>query len=132
MYLMVSVDTKKCMDRSGNIYNLYSLEQAKNEFSDGNANINERLSYNWKDLINKECSDEIEIQKEVKQQETWIFIDKFLQWKKHFSIDGKDVVDYIVSSSGGCDVLLKYSGGTTQKLELEHDWKNYIDHNILK
>ncbi len=128
MYLMVSVDTKKCMDRSGNIYNLYSLEQAKTEFSDGNANINERLSYNWKDLINKECSDEIEIQKEVKQQETWIFIDKFLQWKKHFSIDGKDVVDYIVSSSGGCDVLLKYSGGTTQKLELEHDWKNYIDH----
>ena len=128
MYLMVSVDTKKCIDRMGNIYNLYSLEQAKKEFSDGNANINERLTYKWKDLINKESSDEVEIQKEVKQQETWVFIDKFLKFKKTFSIDGKDVVEYSMSSSGGCDVLLKYSGGTTQKLELEHDWKNYLDH----
>lgn len=128
MYLMVSVDAKKCIDRSGNIYNLYTLEQAKTEFSDGNANINERLSYKWRDLINKECSDEVEIQKEVKQQETLVFIDKFLQWKKTFSIDGKDVIEYSMSSSGGCDVLLKYSGGTTQKLELEHDWKNYILH----
>ena len=128
LYLMVSVDTKKCIDRLGNIYNLYSLEQAKMGFSDGNANINERLTYKWRDLINKECSDEVEIQKEVKQQETWVFIDKFLKFKKTFSIDGKDVVEYSMSSSGGCDVLLKYSGGTTQKLELEHDWKNYLDH----
>lgn len=128
MYLIVSVDAKKCIDRSGNIYNLYSLERAKTEFSDGNANINERLNYKWKDLINKECSDEVEIQKDVKQQETLVFIDKFLQWKKTFSVDGKDVVEYSMSSSGGCDVLLKYSGGTTQKLELEHDWKNYILH----
>ena len=128
MYLMVSVDAKKCIDRSGNIYNLHTLEQAKTEFSDGNANINERLSYKWRDLINKECSDEVEIQKEVKQQETLVFIDKFLQWKKTFSIDGKDVIEYSMSSSGGCDVLLKYSGGTTQKLELEHNWKNYILH----
>lgn len=112
----------------GNVYNLYSLEQAKAEFSDGNANINERLTYKWRDLINKESSDEVEIQKEVKQQETWVFIDKFLKFKKTFSIDGKDVVEYSISSSGGCDVLLKYSGGTTQKLELEHDWKNYILH----
>lgn len=128
MYLMVSVDTKKCVDRLGNIYNLHSLEQAKIEFSDGNANINERLAYKWKDLVNKECSDEVEIQKEVKQQETWVFIDKFLKFKKTFSIDDKDVVEYSMSSSGGCDVLLKYSGGTTQKLELEHDWKNYLEH----
>ena len=128
MYLMVSVDTKKCIDRLGNIYNLYNLEQAKKEFSDGNANINERLTYKWRDLINKESSDEVEIQKEVKQQETWVFIDKFLKFKKTFSIDNKDVVEYSMSSSGGCDVLLKYSGGTTQKLELEHDWKNYLDH----
>jgi len=128
MYLMVSVDTKKCIDRLGNIYNLYSLEQAKKEFSNGNANINERLTYKWRDLVAKESSDEVEIQKEVKQQETWVFIDKFLKFKKAFSVDGKDVVEYSMSSSGGCDVLLKYSGGTTQKLELEHDWKNYLDH----
>ncbi|OHA47517.1 MAG: hypothetical protein A2541_01940 [Candidatus Taylorbacteria bacterium RIFOXYD2_FULL_36_9] len=128
MYLMVSMDTKNCIDRLGNIYTLYSLEQAKNEFSDGNANINERLIYKWKDLISKESSDEVEIQKEVKQQETWVFVDKFLKFKKTFSIDSKDVIEYSMSSSGGCDVILKYSGGTTQKLELEHDWKNYIDH----
>ena len=128
MYLIVSVDAKKCIDRSGNIYNLYTLEQSKTDFSDGNANINERLNYKWRDLINKECSDEVEIQKEVKQQETLVFIDKFLRWKKTFSIDSKDVIGYSMSSSGGCDVLLKYSGGTTQKLELEHDWKNYILH----
>jgi len=128
MYLMVSVDTKKCIDRLGNIYNLYSLEQAKIGFSDGNANINERLTYKWRDLVNKERSDEVETQKEIKQQETWVFIDKFLKFKKTFSIDGKDVIEYSMSSSGGCDVLLKYSGGTTQKLELEHDWKNYLDH----
>lgn len=128
MYLMVSVDTKRCIDRLGNIYNLFSLEQAIKEFSDGNANISERLTYKWKDLIYKESSGEVEIQREVKQQETWVFIDKFLRFKKTFSVGGKDVVEYSMSSSGGCDVLLKYSGGTTQRLELEHDWKNYLDH----
>lgn len=128
MFLRVSLNLKVCTDRLGNMYNLYTLDQALREFSDGNANMENRLSYKWKELKERECSDEIEIKKEVQQQENWIFIDKFLKFKKTFSIDGKDVVDYSMSSSGGCDVLLKYSGGTTQKLELEHDWKNYILH----
>lgn len=128
MFLRISIDSKKCSDKYGNVYPLYSLEEAITDFSDGNANIDERLSYKWKDLINKECSDETEIQKDVKQQETWIFVNKYLKFQKNFSIDNKDVVDFSVSSSGGCDVLLKYSGGTTQKLELEHDWKNYLIH----
>jgi hypothetical protein len=128
MFLRVFLDSKICTDRVGNTYNLYRLDQALKEFSDGNGNINDRLLYKWKELQKKECTDETEIQKETKQQESWVFIDKFLKFKRTFSIDGMDVVDLSVSSSGGCDVLLKYSGGTTQKLELEHDWKNYLDH----
>ncbi len=128
MFLRISLDSKKCTDKYGNIYPLYPLEEAIKEFSDGNANIEKRLSYKWKELISKECSSEVEIQENVKQQETWIFVEKYLKFQKNFSIDNKDVVGFSVSSSGGCDVLLKYSGGTTQKLELEHDWKNYLNH----
>lgn len=128
MFLQISLNSKICIDKNGNTYNLFSLEQALKDFSDGNANIDKRLSYKWKELQKRECSNETEIQKDTKQQETWVFIDKFLKFKKTFSIDNKDVIDYSMSSSGGCDVLLKYSGGTTQKLELEHDWKNYLDH----
>lgn len=128
MFLRISLDSKICTDKFANTYNLHSLDGALKGFSDGNANIKTRLSYKWKDLQKKECTDETEIQKETKQQETWVFIDKYLKFKKGFSIDNKDVIDFSVSSSGGCDVLLKYSGGTTQKLELEHDWKNYLEH----
>jgi len=128
MFLVVSLENKKCFDRQGNNYEIYPLEEAISNFSDGDSNIEERFSYNWKNKSEQECSDEIEIQKDVKQQETWVFIDKFLKMQKTFSIAGKDVVDFSISSSGGCDVLLKYSGGTTQKLELEHEWKNYINH----
>jgi len=128
MFLQISLDSKICMDRSANTYTLYNLDEALNNFSDGNANIEARLSYKWKELQKKECTDETEIQKETKQQETWVFVDKYLKFKKGFSVDNKDVIDFSISSSGGCDVLLKYSGGTTQKLELEHEWKNYLDH----
>ena len=128
MFLQISLDLNICLDKKGNSYCLVSLEEALENFSDGNGNINNRLSYKWKELQKRECTNETDIQNDIKQQETWIFIDKFLQFKKDFSIDNKDVVSYSVSSSGGCDVLLKYSGGTTQKLELEHDWKNYLDH----
>ncbi len=132
MFLRVSLDSKICTDRIGNIYNLYSLDRALNDFSDGNANINSRLSYRWEELKKRECTNETEIQKDTKQQESWIFIDKFLKGKKNFSIEKKNVIDLSISSSGGCDVLLKYSGGTVQRLELEHDWKNYLDHKHHK
>lgn len=127
--MLICVDLKKnlCFDKYNNNYKLYTLKEALDTFSHGDANIEERLEHSWKDLKIKACNRESDFRRR-KQDEFNIFLDKFLEWKKNFYIDGKEVVDIKVSSSGGPDVILIYSGGTTQKLELEHGWKDYIDH----
>lgn len=127
--LLIRVDLKKniCFDKFGNNYKLYSLNEALDNFSNGDANIEKRLEHNWEELKLRECDKEVDFRK-TKVDEFNIFLNKFLDWKKSFYIEGKKVVDIKVSSSGGPDVILVYSGGTMQKLELEHDWKDYIDH----
>lgn len=127
--LLVYVDIKKetCCDRDKNEYKLYSLKEAADIFSDGDANIEKRLAHNWRDLKHRECDEEVDFHR-TKPDEFNIFLDNFLSWKESFSIDDKKVVKVKSSASGGPDVILTYSGGTTQKLELEHRWKDYIDH----
>ncbi|MDP3732345.1 MAG: hypothetical protein Q8R31_04895 [Candidatus Omnitrophota bacterium] len=127
--ILIYVDLRKniCFDKHDNGYKLYTLEEALNEFSNGEANIEKRLEHRWEDIKLRECDIEVDSHK-TKKDEFNIFLDKFLEWKKIFYIDGKKVVDIKVSSSGGPDVILIYSGGTTQKLELEHSWQDYIVH----
>jgi len=131
--LLLDVDLKKniCFDKRGNRYELYSLDEAIKEFSTGDENIKQRLSYKWEDLKKREAKTEVEL-KEIKEDEFSIFLDKFLNWRKEFYIDNKKVVNVKLSSSGGPDVMLLFSGGTMQKLELEHEWKNYLDHGHYK
>lgn len=127
--VLIYVDLKKniCFDKHNSEYKLYTIAEAIEKFSNGEANIEERLEHNWEEIKHRECTIEIDFQK-TKKDEFNIFLDKFLEWKKRFYIDDKEVVDMKVSSSGGPDVILIYSGGTTQKLELEHSWKDYIGH----
>lgn len=127
--ILIYVDLKRniCSDKYSNVYKLYTLEEAIDNFSHGDANIEKRLEHNWEDLKLRECDREVDFSK-TKQDEFNIFLNNFLDWKKSFYVDGKRVVDIRVSSSGGPDVILIYSGGTTQKLELEHGWKDYINH----
>ncbi|MBL7198492.1 MAG: hypothetical protein ISS47_10395 [Candidatus Omnitrophica bacterium] len=127
--ILIYVDLKKnaCFDTHNNDYKLYTLEEAIDKFSNGEANIEKRLEHKWEDIKLRECTIEVDFHK-TKKDEFNIFLDKFLEWKKIFYINGKKVVDIKVSSSGGPDVILIYSGGTTQKLELEHGWKDYLDH----
>ena len=127
--ILICVNLKKniCFDKHKNSYKLYALKEAIDSFSDGDANIEKRLEHNWGDLKLRECDREVDFRR-IRQDEFNIFLDKFLAWKESFYIGGKKVVDIKVSSSGGPDVILGYSGGTTQKLELEHTWKAYIDH----
>lgn len=127
--ILLKVDTVRlvCTDKNGNTYKLYPLEEAIQTFSKQDENISQRLSYEWDEVKSQNCESEA-AEREVKEDEFSIFLEKFLNWGKAFSVDGKDVVDIKVSSSGGPDVRLTFSGGTTQPLELEHNWKNYLDH----
>lgn len=127
LLLNVNLTTKSCVDKNGNEYKLHTLPEAIAEFSKENENIENRLNYDWDELKAKYCDEEVDY--EVRKEDEFSnFLRLFLNWSRTFSIDGKDVVDVKVISSGGPDVELIFSGGTTQKLELEHDWSNYFEH----
>ncbi len=131
LLLKVNLETKKCHDEYGNSYMLHPLESALQSFSRENENFKNRLNYNWDQLKEKYCEREVET-KVRKEDEFSNFLRLFLEWKKSFSINGKEIADIKVISSGGADVELIFSGGTTQKLELEHAWNNYLDHGHHK
>lgn len=125
--LNVNLNTKTCVDKNNNTYHLYPLSVALQIFSKEDENIKNRLDYNWENLKIKYCENEVPY--DVRQEDEFSnFLRMFLDWKRNFSIDGKDVADIKVISSGGPDVELFFSGGTSQKLELEHEWSNYLDH----
>lgn len=130
--LNIDINKKMCYDRNGNQYKLYKLDEAINRFSKGNANIQQRLDYDWDALKKSKSKEEDYSEKPIKEDEFSVFLGKFLDWKKSFDIDKKKVVDIKVSSSSGPDVILTFAGGTTQKLELEHSWKSYLDHEHHK
>lgn len=125
--LNVNLGTKHCEDKNRNTYKLYSLEEALAEFSKEDDNIENRLNYEWDSLKKQYCEQEVDY--EVRKEDEFSnFLRLFLDWQRNFFIDGKEVVDIKVISSGGPDVELLFSGGTTQKIELEHSWNNYLDH----
>jgi len=125
--LLVDLEKEICFDTDNNKYKLYSLREAVDEFTTGDENIPQRLSYSWEKIKEAHCDKEADFS-EIKEDEFIIFLEKFLKWQKEFEVGEKKVVGVNVSSSGGPDVHLTFSGGTTQKLELEHNWKSYLDH----
>lgn len=125
-------ETKKFYDVNGNVYTSYTLEESLNIVSDQNGNIQERLNYDWNELRKNIVEDTAVERNVVEEDEFSVFLNDYLKWKKEFTIYGKRVVNLIVSSSGGADVILEFAGGTTQKLELEHKWNNYILHQHYK
>lgn len=128
LLLYFDKDEKKFYDLNSDIYPSYSLTDGLNVLSDENGNITERLNYNWFEL-RKSIVEDITVERNYcKEDEFSIFLKDYLKWKKNFIIYDKRVVDLKVSASGGPDVILKFSGGTTQKLELEHKWNNYVLH----
>jgi len=131
LLLNIDVENNKCFDKKGNKYKLYSLDEAVKGFSMGDENIKQRLGYKWEELKNSAAKTEIDFE-DVKEDEFSVFLDRFLNWHKEFFIDNKKVIDVRVVSSGGPDVILLFSGGTTQKIELEHEWKNYLGHGHHK
>lgn len=127
LLLNINLQTKECFDERNNQYALIPLHQALDSFSDRSQNIEWRSAYRWKDLQESYCNREAP-DAYKKEDEFSIFLSQFLHWKDTFYIDGKEVSKVTVISSGGPDVLLTFSGGTTQKLELEHNWNSYIRH----
>lgn len=125
-------ETQKFYDVNGNIYPSYTLEESLNIVPDQNGNIQERLNYDWNKLRKSIVEDTVVERNVVEEDEFSVFLNDYLKWKKEFTIYGKKVVHLIVSSSGGADVILEFAGGTTQKLELEHKWYNYILHQHYK
>lgn len=132
LFMYFDKETKKFYDINGNVYPSYTLKESLNIVSDQNGNIQERLNYNWNEVKKRLVEDTLVERNTIEQEEFSVFLNDYLKWKKEFFIYGKKVVDLIVSSSGGADVILEFAGGTTQKLELEHKWNNYILHEHYK
>lgn len=124
--------TKRFYDVNGNVYESYCLNEGLGVLSDQNGNIEERLKYNWDKLRQNIVEDTVVERNTIEQDEFSVFLNDYLKWKKEFVIYGQKVINLIVSSSGGADVIIEFSGGTTQKLELEHKWNNYILHQHYK
>lgn len=125
-------ETKKFYDVNVNVYPSYTLEESLDIVSDQNGNIQERLNYDWNKLRKSIVENTVVERNVIEQDEFSVFLNDYLRWNKEFTIYGKKVVNLIVSSSGGADVILEFSGGTTQNLELEHKWNNYILHQHYK
>jgi len=125
--LRINLDNKKCLDENGNSYEIYPLSVAIDEFTKENENVRNRLEYDWDKFKKQICDTKVDL-KIKKEDEFSNFLREYLDWSKNFIIDGKEVVDIKIISSGGPDVQLVFSGGTTQMIELEHKWKNYLDH----
>ncbi len=128
LFMYYDKKTRKFYDNNNNVYSYYTLDEALNKVQNQDGNISERLLYDWQKVKKHLVDDYIEKKSEVQKDEFSLFLENFLHWKKSFSIYQKDVVDITVSSSGGPDVIVTYSGGTKQKIELEHKWGNYIRH----
>lgn len=133
LLLKYNIAEKKFYDEQGNLYNNLSLDEAIKSLSDENGNIEARLSYNWSNIRAQIATDDIQPEnRDIQEEEFSVFLNKFLNWKKEFTIYDKKVVQINVSSSGGADVILTFAGGTCQNLELEHKWNNYILHQHHK
>ena len=130
LFMYFDKKTKKFYDNNKNTYFYYTLDESLEKISAQNGSIDERLAYDWKKVRKQLVSNYVETTSEVQEEESSLFIKHFLKRVngKLFSIYDKDVVKFIVSSSGGPDVILTFAGGTSQKLELEHKWENYIRH----
>lgn len=124
-------EKKEFYDATGNVYPSFTLEESLDIVSDQNGNISERLNYDWNSYRGFMVEETVE-KYSVKQSEFSIFVKDFLKWNQQFTIYGKRVIDLVESSSGGADVILEFAGGTKQKLELEHEWNNYILHEHHK
>lgn len=132
LFMYFDKKTKRFYDINGNVYESYCLNDGLDILSDQNGNIEERLKYSWDELRKNIVEDTVVKQNNVEQEEFSVFLNDYLKWKQEFVIYGKKVTRLIVSSSGGVDVIIEFSGGTTQKLELEHKWNNYILHHHHK
>ena len=130
LFIYFDKKARKFYDNNKHIYSHYTLDEALSKIQNQNGNIDGRLAYNWKKVREQLVNNYVERNSNVQEEESSLFIKHFLKKVdgKLFSIYDKDVVKFTVSSSGGPDVIITYSGGTTQKIELEHKWENYIRH----
>ncbi len=132
LFLYYDIKNNKFYDNNKNEYPFMTLEESIEKISGQEGNIEERLKYKWKEIKKNIIDDSITNRKDVKESEYSTFVKNFLNWNTEFKIYDKEVTKVTESSSGGPDVIIEYSGGTTQNLELEHDWKSYISHKHYK
>ena len=132
LFIYFDLEKQQFFNSQGNPYTHYTLDEAINSLPNMNGNIDERISYDWNSTRDCFANKTTVITKSTKDSEFSVFLENFLQWEKQFSILGKKVVDVKETSSCSVDITLIFYGGTTQKLELEHEWNNYILHQHYK
>ena len=128
LFIFYNKKKEKFYDEEGHIYKHYTLTEASKMLSDCNGCVDERLNYDW-NIVQEEFTNKKAIEVlNTSSDELFIFIEHFLKWKNEFILFNKKTKIIDVSSSGGADVILETYDGKKQKLELEHKWKNYIQH----
>lgn len=128
LFIYYDAALDQCYDSNRNKLQSFDLEYAMDNFSLDNANIGQRLSYDWEETRSQFNTQENAVVGEVKPTEFFVFLENFLKFSFQFNIDGKTVASLVESASGGPDVILTFTGGTKQPLELEHEWSHYIQH----
>ncbi|MBR3138351.1 hypothetical protein IKG41_03385 [Candidatus Saccharibacteria bacterium] len=128
LFIYYDTNLDQCFDSNHNKLDSFELDYAMENFSLDNANIGQRLSYDWEETRSQFNSQENTVVGEVKPTEFFVFLENFLKFSFQFNIDGKTVASLVESASGGPDVILTFTGGTKQPLELEHEWSHYVQH----
>ncbi|PIR38213.1 MAG: hypothetical protein COV34_01200 [Candidatus Zambryskibacteria bacterium CG10_big_fil_rev_8_21_14_0_10_42_12] len=123
----INLLNKKCFDDIGKEYELRKLDYAINNFTKRDANINLRIGYDPREFLIRYVIDETK-NKRIRESEFSLFTKNFLNWNPRIKINNVEVCNIIESSSGGVDLTLQFVNGSEAKVELEHNWKNYIDH----
>lgn len=116
-------------DENKHFYSFEELTSSLAHISDENGNYSERMAYDSITALESHVGKRIGVTASRSETEESVFIKNFLDNSlgNLLFIKGKEVREYKIHRSG-VDVTLEYADGTSQPLELEHRWSNYISH----
>ena len=116
-------------DDDGNNYPYETLNTALTHISDENGNVSERITYDPKAALERRLTTSVGTTSARSTSEEYDFIKYFLNnsLSNLIFIKGRQAIEYKIHRAG-VDVTIEFADGTSQPLELEHSWANYIAH----
>lgn len=130
LFLYFDTSRRVVYDKAGNTYPFESLSASLSHISDENGNSVKRLSYDPQKALERLVTRRVSASSTTTTEtEESVFIKNFLSnsLNNKLFIKGKLTKEYKIHRAG-VDVTIDFVDGTTQPLELEHKWSNYVSH----